>query len=113
MLLIDGLINSLDEPDPNIDRLWNEEAQRRLEACRSGKMKTLSMEEVLIKSVRAALRFKNSPFKAQIAAHSTAISKICNAEGVIFGLKAAGHGLIQHFLNPRNLSWKHPHGASS
>ena len=47
MLLIDGLINSLDEPDPNIDRLWNEEAERRLEACRSGKMKTLSMEEVL------------------------------------------------------------------
>jgi len=40
-------MNSLDEPDPNIDRLWNEEAQRRLEACRSGKMKTLSMEEVL------------------------------------------------------------------
>jgi len=47
MVLIEGLMNSLDEPDPNIDRLWNEEAQRRLEACRSGKMKTLSMEEVL------------------------------------------------------------------
>ena len=47
VLLIDGLINSLDEADSNIERLWDEEAQRRLDACRSGKMKTIPMEQVL------------------------------------------------------------------
>lgn len=47
VLLIDGLINSLDEPDSDIEKLWDEEAQRRLDACRSGKMKTIPMEQVL------------------------------------------------------------------
>jgi len=50
--------------------------------------------EVLIKSGRAGLRFKNAPFKAQVAGNSTAIAEICNAEGGAFGLKAAGHDLI-------------------
>jgi hypothetical protein len=56
------------------------------------------IKEVLIKSGRAELRFKNSSFKAQIAGNSIAIAEICNAEGVASGLKAAGHGFNQRFL---------------
>ena len=37
-LLIDGLMKSLDTPDPHIDVIWAEEAEKRLIACREGRM---------------------------------------------------------------------------
>lgn len=36
--LVDGLISSLDEPDRAVDELWAEEAERRLEAYRQGRL---------------------------------------------------------------------------
>ena len=45
--LIDDLLASLDAPDPQIDALWAEEAERRLAAVESGEMPARDAEEVL------------------------------------------------------------------
>ncbi|MFZ4525587.1 MAG: addiction module protein [Chlorobium sp.] len=37
LLIIDGLLRSLDEPDHNIDELWAVEAENRLNAYREGR----------------------------------------------------------------------------
>ena len=46
LVLVDLLLESVDRPDPAIDDIWIEEAQRRLAAYREGKIKTISMEEL-------------------------------------------------------------------
>jgi putative addiction module component (TIGR02574 family) len=46
LILIDGLIKSLDQPDSSIDELWAEEAERRLMAYRSGKLEGIPLEEI-------------------------------------------------------------------
>ncbi|GBD88765.1 putative addiction module component [bacterium BMS3Abin03] len=45
-LIIEGLIKSLDEPDKKIDSIWIEEAEKRLKAYRTGKLKGVPMEKV-------------------------------------------------------------------
>lgn len=45
--LIDQLLHSLDQPDPVIDRLWIEEALRRLAAHRAGLVQGIPAEEIL------------------------------------------------------------------
>ena len=45
--LIDDLLASLDEPDPRIDALWAEEAERRVELLDAGKMPTRDATEVI------------------------------------------------------------------
>jgi len=45
-VLIEMLQESLDKSDPEIDRIWLEEAQRRLQACRAGKLAAIPMDEV-------------------------------------------------------------------
>lgn len=47
IILLEGLIESLDEPDKNIDQIWTEEAEKRLNAYRSGRTKGVSYEEVI------------------------------------------------------------------
>jgi putative addiction module component (TIGR02574 family) len=47
--LIDDLLASLDEPDPRIDALWAEEAERRIELLDAGKMTTRDAAEVMAK----------------------------------------------------------------
>ncbi|MDZ7759645.1 MAG: addiction module protein [Desulfovermiculus sp.] len=42
--LIEGILKSLDEPDKTIDEIWVEEAEKRLEAYRDGKLETVSSE---------------------------------------------------------------------
>ena len=46
ILLLEGIIESLDEPDKDIDQLWAEEAERRVEAYRAGKIKGVGYEKV-------------------------------------------------------------------
>ena len=46
IVLLEGLIESLDEPDKKIDQIWTEEAEKRLSAYRSGKIKGVSYKEV-------------------------------------------------------------------
>ncbi len=40
------IMQSLDKSDPEIDRVWAEEALHRARACDAGRMKTFSFEEV-------------------------------------------------------------------
>ena len=48
-MLVDHLIISLDKPDMELDKLWAEEAESRLNAYKQGKLKAVSLEEVLSK----------------------------------------------------------------
>lgn len=47
--LIEGLLDSLDSADPEIERLWAEEARDRLEAYRRGEITAKPFEEILAK----------------------------------------------------------------
>ncbi len=42
-------ISFLDKPDSELDKLWAEEAESRLDAFKNGKLKSVSLEEVLAK----------------------------------------------------------------
>lgn len=43
--LVDELLKSLDKPDEEIDEIWAQEADKRLEAYRRGELKTVSEED--------------------------------------------------------------------
>ncbi|MDD2902139.1 MAG: addiction module protein [Syntrophales bacterium] len=47
--LIDKLLASLDISDQEIDKLWAQEAEERLEAYEQGKIKAVTLEKVLEK----------------------------------------------------------------
>lgn len=44
--LMEGLIQSLDEPDERQDEIWAEESERRLKAYREEKLEGIPMEEI-------------------------------------------------------------------
>jgi putative addiction module component (TIGR02574 family) len=44
--LIDGLIASLDKPDPEVDALWLKEAESRMAAYRSGELEAVDADQV-------------------------------------------------------------------
>ena len=45
--LIDSLLTELDKPDPTIDAIWAEEAQRRWKAYKRGKIRAIPYKEVM------------------------------------------------------------------
>lgn len=45
-IIIEGLLNSLDEPDKTVDEIWAIEAEKRLQAYKDRKIKTVTYEEV-------------------------------------------------------------------
>lgn len=47
--LVDQLLSSLDTPDEKIDNLWRKEISDRLAAYRSGKVETISADELFQK----------------------------------------------------------------
>ena len=47
--LVDTLISSLDKSDNSLDLLWATEAESRLSAYKNGKLKSVSLDEVLSK----------------------------------------------------------------
>ena len=47
--LVDQLIAVLDTPDPELDKLWADEAESRLDAFKRGKLKAIALEDVLSK----------------------------------------------------------------
>jgi putative addiction module component (TIGR02574 family) len=47
--LVDQLLSSLDEPDEAIDNLWRKEVEDRIDAYRAGKLKSVSLADVLAK----------------------------------------------------------------
>lgn len=47
--LVDSILMQLDKPDPEIDRIWAEEAKKRWKAYKAGKVETVSYEQVMKK----------------------------------------------------------------
>lgn len=47
--IIDQLLRSLDEPDAEIDSLWKEEVENRIDAYEAGNAKTVTVQEMLEK----------------------------------------------------------------
>ncbi|MBI4653656.1 MAG: addiction module protein [Nitrospirae bacterium] len=47
--LVDSILIQLDKPDPEIDRVWVEEARKRWQAYKMGKVETVSYEQVMDK----------------------------------------------------------------
>jgi putative addiction module component (TIGR02574 family) len=46
LIVVEGLLKSLDAPDQEIDNVWADEAEKRLNAYRQGKLKGIPMEEI-------------------------------------------------------------------
>ncbi|MBF0154725.1 MAG: addiction module protein [Magnetococcales bacterium] len=44
--LVDAILGSLDETDPEMDRLWSREAEDRLAAYRRGEMSAVSLSDI-------------------------------------------------------------------
>lgn len=47
--LVDSILMQLDKPDPEIDRIWADEARKRWQAYKSGKIETVTYEQVMDK----------------------------------------------------------------
>lgn len=45
--LVDAILADLDKPDPEIDRIWAEEARKRWAAYKAGRIPTVSYQEVM------------------------------------------------------------------
>lgn len=54
--LVESLIKSLDEPDKKLDKIWAEEAEKRLKAYREGKLEGIPMEEIFQEPIRRCQR---------------------------------------------------------
>lgn len=40
--IVEAILTDLDRPDPEIDRIWAEEARKRWDAYKAGRLKTVS-----------------------------------------------------------------------
>jgi len=47
LLLMETLARSLSKPDEDIEKIWAEESEKRYAALREGRMKTVSLREVI------------------------------------------------------------------
>ena len=45
--LVDTILSDLDKPDPEIDRVWAEEARKRWAGYKAGKIPTVSYKSVM------------------------------------------------------------------
>ncbi|MBM4147071.1 MAG: addiction module protein [Nitrospira sp.] len=47
--LVDAILADLDKPDPEIDRVWADEARRRWTAYKAGRIPSVSYQDVMKK----------------------------------------------------------------
>ena len=47
--LVDSILIQLDKPDPEIDRIWADEARKRWKAYKMGRLETVSYDQVMDK----------------------------------------------------------------
>ena len=50
--LVDAILADLDKPDPQIDKIWADEARKRWAAYKAGRIPTVSYEDVMSKHSR-------------------------------------------------------------
>lgn len=53
LLLVDAILADMDKPDPEIDRVWAEEARKRWATYKAGQSPTVSYESVMAKHRRS------------------------------------------------------------
>ena len=46
--LVEGLVESLDKPDPTLDALWLKEAESRIAAYRAGELDAVDVDEAFL-----------------------------------------------------------------
>lgn len=51
--LVDAILQDLDKPDPEIDRVWADEARKRWAAYKAGEVPTVDYETVMAKHRRS------------------------------------------------------------
>ncbi len=47
--LVDSILTQLDRPDPEIDRVWAEEARKRWQAHKAGRVETVPYDQIMDK----------------------------------------------------------------
>ena len=47
--LVDSILMQLDKPDPEIDRIWADEARKRWQAYKLGKLETVPYDQIMDK----------------------------------------------------------------
>jgi putative addiction module component (TIGR02574 family) len=47
--LVEQLLDSLDAPDPEMDRAWTDEVEQRLAAYRRGELSAIALDDALAK----------------------------------------------------------------
>ena len=47
--VLDAILTDLDKPDQEIDQVWAEEARKRWDSYKAGKLQTVSYEELMRK----------------------------------------------------------------
>ena len=47
LVLVDALLEQLDRPDPDVDRVWAKEVRRRRQAYREGRLQARDYEQVM------------------------------------------------------------------
>jgi len=47
--LVNAILADLDKPDPEIDRIWADEARKRWAAYQAGRIPTISYEDLMAK----------------------------------------------------------------
>jgi len=47
LLLVDALLQQLDRPDPELDEVWADEARRRRQAYRAGRLEARDYEQIV------------------------------------------------------------------
>lgn len=45
-LIVEGLLNSIDEPNVSLDKIWSDEAEKRLNTYREGRLEGIPIEEI-------------------------------------------------------------------
>ncbi|MCX5885457.1 MAG: addiction module protein [Proteobacteria bacterium] len=51
--LLDAILTDLDKPDPELDRIWAEEARKRWNAYKAGRIPSVSYQDVMDKYHRS------------------------------------------------------------
>jgi len=46
LFIVESILKSLEEPNKEIENIWLEEAERRLQAYRDGKLEGIPMEDI-------------------------------------------------------------------
>jgi putative addiction module component (TIGR02574 family) len=50
--LVDAILSDLNQPDPELDGIWAEEARKRWAAYKAGRLPTVAYEDVMAKHRR-------------------------------------------------------------